>query len=871
MTIQTPGGGRALLLLLTCGFALLVYVFGPFEAPSQQADLDGVRAEEPAQSAASAELRGVESAPDTSAAQAEEDAGERRALAEPEPESALVDELDGLGHGPADGFLLRVVRAEDEVPLGGARVYWVGNGALHPAEMAAAMASGGGVEALFARVGQSYATDERGEVRLPLESGAGYVGARHADRFGMREVSERVEEPAVLAIAPETRIAVDVRTHRGAPAADVPVAIYIRENDYVGRMMVFPTDADGRASVGPLEPFSDSIDEHEALGIGLALAGSEVQRSWLDLDALPEDPLVFELPPAAALEVELVDAAGSPIGGASEFFVGVMVAPEDPAQDELVALDVSERGQLAVASEGRARFAHVEAGVPLLVVAQHMGSEEVALQRLDPLAVDARETASLVLESDGVRLSAELVDEGGQPMANARVRWRVRAAVGWPGVEQGAVAQSDAAGRIELVVDAAVAEASRTHDLSLETIGAPVPARAQRELSELGTQSSLDLGRVALQREEVLLSGVVRLPDGAPARRARVLVEQELGDGWWPVRLEGALSDSEGRFELRGEVRGEGALRASASKEGFRPARPLPFARGLRDAQLELVLAGALEVELVGVESRDALEVRLQLIDPRGQGVDRPLREDRRVARWSGLESGSYALELSLRHENQSFHRIEGIEVRAGETARIEALDLAAWVSAIEIRVRDTQGAPVEEAEVYSAPPGTYAQALGRGPVQRALCSTLGLSLFVDAPGFRSQRLEGVRADLDLVLERGYAVRLVLRGGNPVEAPEHLGLVLYRASEGDWLASRQLGGELDALGEVGLELPLAGAYSVEASLAHDERPIALRVSGGDDSLGASIEVLDVEYEQRFEIELPEGWLEREREALPDDD
>lgn len=207
---------------------------------------------------------------------------------------------------------------------------------------------------------------------------------------------------------------------------------------------------------------------------------------------------------------------------------------------------------------------------------------------------------------------------------------------------------------------------------------APAPPRALR-IDEGRMQEGVD---VALS-PSLVLRGIVRDSVGAPVAGARVVAIARAGT---PMGGDGARSDGEGRFEVRGLAPGTYDLVASAS--GFAEARALgadPAAAV--DIEITLGLGGELRVQVFGADGRAAAGAigRLESLaaEPnaragRAQSALEGFFEGRGIANTEGwidfgrLAPGTYAVNVS---RGAASGRAERVEVREGDRVDLR-LDL---------------------------------------------------------------------------------------------------------------------------------------------------------------------------------------------------
>jgi len=242
------------------------------------------------------------------------------------------------------------------------------------------------------------------------------------------------------------------------------------------------------------------------------------------------------------------------------------------------------------------------------------------------------------------------------------------------------------------------------------------------------------------------------------------------------------------------------------------------------------------------------------------------------------LSPGTYSLEVRRRGLNGGFERepaavITDIVVRAGETCRdprIQGLRIDSIFTTLRIRVLNSASTPLTGAAV------SIVGLVGARPVVSkdngvclVRCETLPVDIDVSAFGYARQRISGVSADRDVVLDAGLPIRLHTSAKPSGGEPKYvLGVFLHSVDANGVTRGLAWGPEytanhytndrtdFDERGELALRMPAAGVYECEVTVS---------VLAGNVGRGGSVElspkpritVLASRSEQLFELTIPE--------------
>jgi hypothetical protein len=237
---------------------------------------------------------------------------------------------------------------------------------------------------------------------------------------------------------------------------------------------------------------------------------------------------------------------------------------------------------------------------------------------------------------------------------------------------------------------------------------------AEASLPEpLPFDGDVDLGDLVMRPLPVLLAGQVVDSNGAPVRSARMFIRYPYGpegqEGWHYLNADKESLDADGRFVVHGVQRVR-ALKVSATSQGDEGwSQEVVVPPGTTDLVLELVPPEP--------EPEGGVVLGTVLLDP---GV--PPLELEVYLKWKGgseddyvfppglfrfdpVPPGSAVLELELQDTDYELARVEGIEVRVGETTTLDPIDLRGALAVLPVRVMKDSGQPVSDTTCWVSSP----------------------------------------------------------------------------------------------------------------------------------------------------------------------
>jgi len=275
-----------------------------------------------------------------------------------------------------------------------------------------------------------------------------------------------------------------------------------------------------------------------------------------------------------------------------------------------------------------------------------------------------------------------------------------------------------------------------------------VPLYIEVQLPEpLPQEGDVELGELVLRPLPVLLGGRVVDAQGAPVRSARMFIRYPYGpqggESWHYLNAGHVSLDADGRFEVHGVQRVR-ALKVSAfgqGEEGWSKEHVVP--PGTTDVLLELVPSepkpeGGTVVGTVLLDPGiPPLEIEVYLKWKGGSEDDYVFPPG--LFRFDPVPVGTAVLELELQDTDYAVARVEGIEVRVGETTTLDPIDLRGALGVLPVRVLKDNGKPVSDTTCWVSSPGDR-----------------GGSFRTDRDG-RASLLLPTRHDLFTVRTNGYA------------------------------------------------------------------------------------------------------------------
>jgi hypothetical protein len=672
-------------------------------------------------------------------------------------------------------------------------------------------------------------SDRFGLVRVPDVAQGFTVAAALDDLWGHATIVPERREAAVVLLAPDADLRVQVVDQDGAPVADAPVVLRERR---LQSTLDHQSARSGRDGVAVLRHAGRLTGAGTDAGLSVALQGlfdPPVEQRLAN--APPGEVLRLVLGPAGVCEVAVVDAGDQPVGGPIE---ACLRFADDGARtpDDAVGETLGSR------TGGAVVFEHVALGRTLAVAVTNADTHErLEATGRGPAAAGERVRLRVRADASAAILRGRLIDAQGAPVGDLAVRARIEAADGRPC--QGPWSLWTAPdGRFAFGIrpqeeprDGLQFAIARRSPTGAES------AAARRPLPRDLGPGPQDLGDFVLAEVPVAARGVVVDADGNPVAAATVTatIEGPRGEDGAAVPkdvLAPVRSDSRGRFEVRGENRAD-PIALAAAKEGL-CGEPVVVRAPAQDVRLVLGAAGAITGTVLLDASLQESTVLVQASAPESAraaagapGASAVVGRDGAFA-LRGLLPGAYSVRVVHAATAAELARVDSVRVRAGapvREGRLDPLDLRAAWRLLSLEVCDDAGLPVPHARAFSRPDGEAAArwqfgAPGHGRPE-LLSDGRPLDVAIAASGFLRLELERVTCSQRVVLHRAVRLRLELAGAELLAAPGvRLGAEVLPVRPGRFSgAVEPCVAWFDGNGVLACELPFAGDLRVELFVA----------------------------------------------------
>jgi hypothetical protein len=615
--------------------------------------------------------------------------------------------------------------------------------------------------ALLAQNGLALRADENGETRLPRFAHDAVIAGRWQSLRGARRVRAD-EQGIVLELGEPKHLTIAVRDDRGAPVRLVTVGL--RRDANLGGHLVWrsETGADGTVAVLP-QRLDELATGTPLLTATLAFPLREGPRHDLDLHALPEEPVVLQLPPTGRVTVLLTDTDGQ----STDDLRVTLRATATSSEDSWASSDHR------LATLARAEFPFVGLGLRLVAEARLENTNEPVLVEFDgPASRGEHVTVELSLRgTDGTPVVVLRVLVDGNPLPSERLRAKLEARKAGSSKSSSLTIRTDARGVVRFKLNDDFG-ASATRSLSLIGEGTAVGRQAVVAIPDTLRPGDNDLGDCALTLPPIACSGHVRDPEGAAIAGASLELEERVDDhGTSWRKVASSISDASGQFEIRIPATAA-ALRITAVAHGFRSAAPEPVGFG-ESKVLVLERGCGIEGSVVLGTLLDPTQVVVELEQDGQRDTQRVRRSgDLGEFAFESLPSGTARVVVRLLGEIDGGETFEGVALRPGEITRdprLQRIDLTRGARAITLTVVDPSGTPVRDAGVAVLRGGEdqsefEGHLLPQG-IARLVTRSPALDVIVFAPGRGLTRVFDVRDGQRIVLPDAATLRLRLPSG----------------------------------------------------------------------------------------------------------
>lgn len=413
--------------------------------------------------------------------------------------------------------------------------------------------------------GTAYRTDSLGEVQVPRVS-SGAVLAQGAGHQGEADWMGPVAGPIVVRMRPIIDLRVRVLDFRGAPAASVPVAVFTRAGDSVRALTKRTTMGNGEAAFPALAAQLQAAGTGASFHVALDLPVASPEQLPLVAGALPDGVLELNLPPAAPMQINVLNGDGMRHTTAMTLSMGRSVPGDAPGslRFKLTKRHVIRNGQLTLN--------WVEVGLPMEIQLSGGGDMADQVVRIEgPPVADQLHQVEVLWDARHRLLTGRCIGPDGSPIAMAAGSLKV--------TSNGEVTKSlgftcNGQGRFRLRVEDPwqlwEPGASRVASLWIPQPALGQPVVATHDLGFVVAAGENDLGDIVFEAEPFALSGMAYDVDGNPLPAVLVTLEHDAnGDGdWQPLPGLADQTGIDGRFALYGAA-GAGPLRLAAGRKGY--------------------------------------------------------------------------------------------------------------------------------------------------------------------------------------------------------------------------------------------------------------------------------------------------------------
>ncbi len=803
---------------------------------------------------------------------------------------AAVPESGASGAAAAaagDSLQVQVVLRETGAPVPGARVQVLAPTEEMSAEIESAFFTGTTLEALFEQFGTSRTADAEGRARVPRPTDMALVAASKGDLYCVLELNEEYEPLSAesvlrLEIETEPALRIRVRDQTARPVAGVTVALRVGDgDDFSFDLMRVNTDAEGVGTLPHARAFSRAFSPSEDASIHAAIVAVllEAARVPLDLEKIPAEPVDLVLPPTGAVRVRLQDSAGNPLR--EELPVALSRARENPEDDDdWLAPGMPGFGaSTALGTNGEVLFPFVGLGLVIQVSALFPGAPKATtVQARGP--TQPGESVEVVLREalDYPILLAALRDAQDAPVSGRAVTVQVMHSNADGSWDEAQHLEADEDGHVRLPLLLERESASLAIEWSVRGDDGDPPLIGRSDLARLPVPGENDLGVIRLVAAPVLAAGRVVGPDEAPIAGAQVTPSRRTRYGedpeefyWESVGSLRTQTAADGRFTLYGPWN-EPELQLEAEAKGLLSAS-LTTRAGARDIEIRLGAAAALEGRVVadaGV-NLDAIQVSLRYPDmpltddPDGHDASVGVDSDTGRFRFQPAPPGVADLVLEVRRllpPGEPLLVIPSVQVGGPPDARLDPVDLRGKLHGCRIHVTGEGGVPLERFDAWPVANPDQAGGGWLGHVEVISLQPLG-EVSVNSPGWREVRFTPTGPEAEVVLPRGYEVRILTAAGAVLHGDRRLACFLMPESGGiAWMRGTSM--VFDDSGVALLQVSNAGPYLIEFFLTDGAEDDLFRPHGwdfnwiprADEEPAARILVEDTNRTQSFRAEAP---------------
>ncbi len=783
---------------------------------------------------------------------------------------------------------LHVVERGSNAPVADAEVHVLALEAASDLDSDVSLEDLGVLERLAIERGASFTSDADGVARITLHA-ASIVIASKQRLFGVFRCDQRVTT-ATIELAPADDLVVQVVDGANAPVGGIPIAFRCADDEVGatdrGRRVNGVANERGIAVLRRAR-FVVADPNHVTFAVSARIVATARVSTPIDPKDWPMDPIRLAIPPLVAVDVRVSDEANRP----ADATVGlVALRTPDESDREVAARPRFDRAE-ARTENGVAHFEFVAGDTQLRASADFRGT---MLEKCASSPAHAGERVAIDLggEREITVLHGRLLTSARKPMDDLDVDYLfdVRS-VRRPSVQSSSyngAMRLDSSGGFWITTNPSRGEPAirRLQFWSSPESSVAAPASVELHLDGDLAPGIQELGDLVLVDQPLMISGIVVDDGGNPIADADVeLAHAFPGEGGaidWRLSGPGMSTAEDGKFSFHGPW-SSGPIGLDVNVDGFIAREIQSFAVGAKDVRVQLRRGGTIEGSVVFDDGLSPDDFTLSCA-PNGAPesewerdglLESPTRDSHRAAfKFEGLAPGKVRVTFSARGGPELL-ALDDVDVVAGKPStdpRLNDVDLRHRTHAIHVVIRGGAGEAIESASVrVRARDGSRAWSeryanLGRVTLQTR---TLPLDLVVAAVGYRTRRIEGVSADVDVKLERGLPIELALDSQSRGVLPAVVSLDV-ELTEGTLTTADDrpdFGGrtQLPPDGRATTRVSEPGRYSLSIELARPDP--AHFATERITFTPATIEVRDANEVQKFEITLSTDELAKAKAFL----
>ncbi len=767
-----------------------------------------------------------------------------------------------------DGILVSVIDSDSQKPLPKAEVMVLDTRVANMQLFEAEMNTRSDFEHVFLELGITYTTNQKGQVRIPTPVGDLFLAGRTPTHFDFAFNLEEKEGKILLPLHPVVLLPTKVVNSAKQPVEGVVVALRARTEI----LLPTPTDANGMAYLRIFHLMQQEFQDEEVY-ITLQILSAQPIEQKFSFNPIPEEPVLFTLPKAGDVQVEVVDAEGNL--DPSPYYVGLEIVPDASLHEQDASMQTQEEENPSLAAQTKDGIAYF----PLVAFNQTVKVSVIARdQEKKAFEVGAGPTAAyphtlfrLQPQVEQPILHGTIVLEDGSSLPHTQVSLTVQAGTPFRNSQPPRNLKTDADGGFRIPLSEPYAQGQQRR---LRVEQAATPSRPMRvgflDLSFPISPGEQNLGKVVLQVPPLLVAGrVTNMQQQAVGGVVLVPERSRENDtnnsyrwgGLWDLRQK---SQRDGSFEIRGFV-DEGDFRLRAQDPNY-VAQWIPFEKGMD--HLDVVMQTALSLEgqflLDPILDTNLLQVGIRHPDPRQNGKLNTWYhglESSGAFEFSQQPSGLATLILRSRQFGQIFFEQEvQLEPTAENRFILDPIDLRGRIPTASLFVLNELGEQLLPVTL-SQPKTWWSYNFKQQPIVLAMAPN-GVELQVAVEGFRKQTVHVIPGTQTITLKKSIPIHLIINNQHLLPAGFVLSASLQPTFQLEGTDKKPRGARIAAFTAKGADVtvPMPGQYELQFGLEHADAQGRKRI---DLAPGPSptIKIEDLGGRQFFQIDLPTEVIE----------